>query len=161
MIMLLVYTPEIKVGHPCCYILICCRSANKGMTFLVNGKWNEAHDYKDINQVSDIMQRIKDAGIKTIIVDMSNDAQWTNYWDEFKQMLENIQKICRDKNMQYLILIGAAEFSFGMRKLNVFGKCGFRIQYTGSMDSTVKVAVRTQSTDDCCVSACRYVLGTL
>ena len=117
MIMLLVYTPEIKVGHPCCYILICCRSANKGMTFLVNGKWNEAHDYKDINQVSDIMQRIKDAGIKTIIVDMSNDAQWTNYWDEFKQMLENIQKICRDKNMQYLILIGAAgEFYFWNEK---------------------------------------------
>jgi|WetSurMetagenome_2_1015567.scaffolds.fasta_scaffold130654_2 hypothetical protein len=117
LLMSLVYTPEIKAGHPCCYVLICCRSNNKGMTFLVNGQWLQAHDYKDINQVADILQKISDAGIKTIIVDMSNDSQWTNLWDEFKPMLENIQQVCRKKNMQFLFLIGAAgKFSFWNEK---------------------------------------------
>jgi hypothetical protein len=111
------YTPEIKAGHPCCYVLICCRSTNKGMTFLVNGKWMNAHDYGDISQVKDIMQKIKDAGIKTIIADMSNDSQWTNLWAEFEPMLKNIQQVCREKNMQFFILIGAAgEFSFWNEK---------------------------------------------
>jgi hypothetical protein len=111
------YTPEIKAGHPCCYVLICCRDNNKGMTFLVNGKWMEAHDYRDISQVNDILQKIKEAGIKTIIVDMSNDSQWTNLWTVFEPMLKNIQQACREKNMQFFLLIGAAgEFSFWNEK---------------------------------------------
>ena len=112
-----IMAPEIKAGHPCCYVLICCRDNNKGMTFLVNGKWLEAHDYRDITQVKDILQKISDAGIKTIIVDMSNDSQWTNLWAEFEPMLKNIQQACREKNMQFFLLIGAAgEFSFWNEK---------------------------------------------
>ncbi len=107
----------VRAGHPCCHILICCRSTNKGMTFLVNGKWMEAHDYRDINQVSDILQKIKDAGIQTVIVDMTNNSQWTNLWNEFEPMLNNIQKVCKQKNMQFVIFIGAAgEFSFWNEK---------------------------------------------
>jgi len=132
LLMLLVYTPEIKAGHPCCYVLICCRSTNRGMTFLVNNKWMQAHDYRDINQVSDIMQKICDAGIKTVIVDMSNDSQWTNLWSEFEPMLENIQHVCRNKNMQFFILIGAAgKFSFWNEQAE-------RIWKLGSQDATYR-----------------------
>jgi hypothetical protein len=117
LLLTLIYTPEINAGHPCCHVLICCRSTNKGMTFLVNGKWMEAHDYKDISQVSDILQKINDAGIKTVIVDMTNNSQWTNLWDEFEPMLNNIQQVCRNKDMQFFIFIGAAgEFSFWNEK---------------------------------------------
>jgi hypothetical protein len=128
----LLVTPGVRAGHPCCYVLICCRSTNKGMTFLVNGKWMEAHDYGDIGQVNDILQKIKDAGVKTIIVDMSNDSQWTNLWGEFKPMLDNIRQVCRDKQMQFFILIGAAgEFSFWNEKAE-------RIWNMWSKDSTYR-----------------------
>ena len=113
----LVSTSELMAGHPCCHVLICCRVTNRGMTFLVNGKWLDAHDYGDVNQVADILQKIKDAGIQTVIVDMTNDSQWTNLWNEFEPMLNNIQQVCREKQMQFFIFIGAAgEFSFWNEK---------------------------------------------
>ena len=61
---LISYIPKASVGEPCCHFLICCRSTNDGMKFLINGVWKPAHDYRDINQVSDIIQKIKDTGIK-------------------------------------------------------------------------------------------------
>jgi len=105
---LLIYVPKVKAGEPCCHILICCRSNNDGMTFLVNGNWNPAHDYTDIKQVSDILQKIKDAGVKNVIVDMTNASQWTHLWAQFKPMVNNVQQVCREKNMQFFVFIGAA-----------------------------------------------------
>jgi len=104
---LLSYIPKASAGEPCCHLLICCRSTNDGMKFLVNGKWNPAHDYGDINQVSDIMQKIKEAGVRNVIIDMTNASQWTNLWKEFEPMVNNVQKVCRQKNMQFFIFIGA------------------------------------------------------
>ena len=52
-------------GEPIAHILICCRSNNQGATFLVNGVWNPAHDYTDINVTRSILQHIKNAGINT------------------------------------------------------------------------------------------------
>ena len=100
-------TPIVQAGEPCCHVLICCRSANDAMKFQVNGKWNPAHDYGDINQVRDILQTIKDAGIKTVIVDMTNASQWTNLWKEFEPMVNNIQQVCGEKKMHYFLFIGA------------------------------------------------------
>jgi len=98
----------INAGEPCCHLLICCRSNNNGIKFQVNGEWNPAHNYGDINQVQDILQKIKDAGIHTVIVDMTNASQWTKYWDEFEPMINNIQKVCGEKQMQYFLFIGAS-----------------------------------------------------
>lgn len=107
-LILLVIIPDLKAGHPCAHILICCRENNAGIKFLVNGKWIEHHNYKDVEQVSDILQKIKDAGIKTVIVDMTNESQWEQYWDEFEPMVDNIQQVCRQKELQFFLFIGAA-----------------------------------------------------
>ena len=99
--------------HAVCFVLICCREANRGIKFLVKNRWNPAHDYNDISQVEDIMQKIKDAGINTVCIDMTNDSQWMQLWDTYKPMVDNIQRICRDKKMQFFLFIGAAgEMSF-------------------------------------------------
>ena len=108
LLLLLVSLPEVKAGVPACHVLICCRETNKGMKFLVNGKWLEAHDYKDINQVSDVMQKIKDGGIRVVIIDMTNEVQWTQYWSDYKLMVNNIQQVCIKKKMQFIVFIGAA-----------------------------------------------------
>ena len=105
---ILAAVPTVKAGEPCCHILICCRSNNDGMTFLINGQWNPAHDYTDIDQVSDVLQKIRDAGIRTVIIDMTNASQWTNLWDKFEPMVNNIRKVCSQKQMKYIIFIGAA-----------------------------------------------------
>lgn len=129
---IVVYLAKVKAGVPCAHILICCRENNKGMTFLVNGKWNGAHDYKDINQVSDVLQKIKDAGINIVIVDMTNESQWNQYWDLFKPMVNNIQQVCRQKNMQFILFIGAAgSFSDWNEKAE-------RIWKTWAKDSTYR-----------------------
>lgn len=106
--MLFFYLPQSKAGIPCAHILICCRESNKGIKFSVNGKWNEAHDYSDRKQVSDVLQKIKDAGIKIVIIDMTNDSQWNQYWEIYKPMVDNIQQVCKEKKMQFVIFIGAA-----------------------------------------------------
>jgi hypothetical protein len=105
---LVFYMPQSKAGIPCTHILICCRESNKGIKFSVNGKWNEAHDYSDRRQVSDVLQKIKDAGIRIVIIDMTNDSQWNQYWKIYKPMVENIQQVCKEKKMQFVIFIGAA-----------------------------------------------------
>lgn len=108
LIPLFFYFPKSKAGIPCAHIMICCRENNKGMTFLMNGKWNPAHDYSDISQVSDVLQKIKDAGINIVIIDMTNDSQWNQYWKIYKPMVDNIQQVCKKKKMQFIIFIGAA-----------------------------------------------------
>ncbi len=102
-----VFTFKLKAGEPCCHIMPCCKGCNKGMTFLVNGEWNPAHDYGDINQVRDIFFKIKNAGINSVIVDMTNPSQWTYLWSQFQPIMNNIQQVCREKNMKFFILIGA------------------------------------------------------
>ncbi len=93
-------------GHPCAHILICCRSENKGVTFEVNGEFIANHDYGDINQVRDILQKIKDAGIQSVIVDMTNPSQWLRLWGEFEPMVDNVAQVCREKQMQFFLHIG-------------------------------------------------------
>ena len=105
---LFLYSPVIKAGEPCCHVLICCRSNNDGIKFQINKEWNPAHNYGDISQVRDILQRIKDAGIYTVIVDMTNASQWTNLWNEFEPMVNNIQQVCQEKEMHYFLFIGAS-----------------------------------------------------
>lgn len=106
-ILLLIPPGNLKAGEPVCHIMICCKACNNGVSFLVNGEWNGNHDYGDINQVRDILQKIKDTGIKTVIIDMTNPSQWTIFWNIFKPMVDNIQLVCREKEMQFFIFIGA------------------------------------------------------
>ena len=108
LILMMVGIPEMKAGEPCCHILICCRSNNKGMKFYINGEWLEAHDYKDIKQVEGVLQHIKDAGINTVIIDMTNPSQWTRFWDEYEPMVDNVEQACRKMDMEFFIFIGAA-----------------------------------------------------
>ena len=110
---------NVKAGEPCCHILICCRGNNDGMTFLVDGKWNPAHDYRDINQVLNILQKIKDAGVNNVIIDMTNASQWTNLWPIYQPMVNNVQLACRQKNMQFFIFIGAAFTEPDKKKLTM------------------------------------------
>jgi hypothetical protein len=99
---------------PITHIMVCCRDANMGTTFLVNGKWNPAHDYSDINQVRDILQKIKDAGINIVSIDFTNPSQWNTgdvkgeplLWSMFHPMLLNIAQVCKEKNMQYFLFLG-------------------------------------------------------
>ncbi len=104
-----------------CHLLICCRSNNKGTKFLVNGEWNASHDYRDISQVRDIMQKIKEAGVNVVSVDFTNPPEWEGAdggkihidgqsdglnWAGYGKMLDNIVKVCKEKNMQFMIFIG-------------------------------------------------------
>lgn len=105
---------------PACHLLVCCRvGANLGTTFLINGQWNPAHDYRDIDQVRDILQKVKEAGIRVVSVDFTNPNEWemgeggplhmegaSQDWDQFKPMLDNIAKVCTEKGMEYFIFIG-------------------------------------------------------
>lgn len=105
---LLFITTTVKAGHPCSHILICCRTTNEGIKFFVNGKWEPDHDYRDIEVVRDILHKIKDAGVNTVIIDMTNSSQWNQYWDIFEPMLDNIEQVCIEKEMQYFMFIGAS-----------------------------------------------------
>ena len=105
---------------PVCHLLICCRSANSGTTFLVNGEWNPAHDYRDIDQVRDILQKVKDAGVNVVSVDFTNPPEWEMgegglihqgrgdglNWPGYGKMLDNIVTVCHEKDMQFIIFIG-------------------------------------------------------
>jgi len=108
-----------KKPVPVTHLLICCRNTNAGTTFLVNDEWNPAHDYTDIDQVRDIMQKIKDAGINVVSVDFTNPPEWEmgeggaihlpgvqEGWSQFGKMLDNIVAVCREKDMQFMIFIG-------------------------------------------------------
>lgn len=94
-------------GHPCAHVLICCRGSNNGTTFEVNGSMIPNHDYADIGHARDILQKIKDAGIQTVIIDMTNASQWTNLWREYEPKVDNIRKVTLEKGMTYFVFIGA------------------------------------------------------
>ncbi|MEY3896405.1 MAG: hypothetical protein RLZZ214_1925, partial [Verrucomicrobiota bacterium] len=94
-------------GHPCAHVLICCRGSNNGTTFEVNGSMIPNHDYSDIGQTRDILQKIKDAGIQTVIIDMTNASQWTNLWRTYEPKVDNIRKVTQEKGMTYFVFIGA------------------------------------------------------
>lgn len=112
--------PKTQKGPvPVCHLLICCRNMNSGSTFLVQDQWNPAHDYKDIDQVRDILQKVKDAGINVVSVDFTNPPEWEMgeggaihlegvhpAWNEFGKMLDNIVTVCHEKEMEFLIFIG-------------------------------------------------------
>lgn len=109
---------EPEQSIPVTHILVCCRSANDGARFLVNGKFVENHDYGDIEQCRDILQKIKDAGINTISVDFTNPSQWdlptkdsegediNLYYKEFFPMLDNVAQVCKEKDMTFFIFLG-------------------------------------------------------
>lgn len=100
--------PSVAIaGHPCAHILICCRESNNGTAFEVNGKWNLSHNYSDIEQTRDILQKIKDAGIQTVIIDMTNASQWTQLWATYEPKVDNIRKVTLEKDMTYFVFIGA------------------------------------------------------
>lgn len=114
------YVPS--VPHTCtpvCHIMPCCRTNNAGTRFLVNGSWNAAHDYQNINEVRGILQNIKDAGINVISIDFTNASQWDDFgqsalhsgdggefWYKFGPMLNNIVQVCAEKDMKYFLFIG-------------------------------------------------------
>lgn len=96
----------VQAGHPCAHVLICCRGSNRGVTFEVNGKFIENHDYGDIEQVRSILQKLKDAGIQNVIVDMTNPSQWLRLQETFEPMVDNIAAVCREKKMEYFLHVG-------------------------------------------------------
>ena len=99
---------------PVTHIMLCCRSENMGTKFLVNGEWNPDHDYRDISQVRSILQSIKDAGISIVCVDFTNPSQWNTgdvngepqLWSIFEPMLLNVEQVCQEKDMQFIMFIG-------------------------------------------------------
>lgn len=104
-------------GTPVTHVMPCCRNMNNGTKFLVNGQWNPDHDYNDIEQCRDILQKIKDAGINVVSIDFTNPSQWDlPYFDNGKQgenfdamflpMLDNIVKVCAEKDMKFFIFLG-------------------------------------------------------
>lgn len=105
-LLVLLAVSQAFAGHPCAHVLICCRDSGRGVTFEVNGKFNPSHSYGDIEQVRDILQKIKDAGIQTVIVDMTNPSQWMRLRNMFEPMVDNIAQVCREKKMQYFLHIG-------------------------------------------------------
>ncbi len=105
-IILAIPSHNLQAGEPVTGLLICCRGTDMG-PFLVNGKWDPAHDYSDINVVRGILQNIKDAGINIVCIDMTNPSQWTYLWEAFRPMVENVRTVCAEKKMEYFIMIGA------------------------------------------------------
>ena len=99
-------TNIVNAGVPVTGLLLCCRGSDRG-PFLVNEEWNPNHDYSDINQVRSILTHIQDAGINVVCIDMTNPSQWTRLWDIFLPMVENVRMVCKEKNMEYFIMIGA------------------------------------------------------
>ncbi len=94
-------------GFPCVHLLVCCRSANDGTKFLVNGSFTENHDYRIIDHTRSILQSIKDAGIDTVIVDLTNPAQWETLINTHTiPQINNIAQVCREKKMQWFIHYG-------------------------------------------------------
>ncbi len=108
-------------GHPCAHVLICCRSNNNGTTFEINGKMIPNHDYADIEHTRDILQKMKDAGIQTVIIDMTNASQWTNLWSSYEPKVNNIRKVTQEKGMTYFAFIGAQFTSDDVKKRMVPG----------------------------------------
>lgn len=113
------YRPPENLPTLVSYIMPCCRTYNRGTTFLVDGQWHPSHNYGIISHVRDILQKIQDAGINTICIDFSNASQWDDYgesaqhngdggefWQLFRPMLENIVQVCQEKEMKYFFLIG-------------------------------------------------------
>ncbi len=108
-LLLAIAPTKMNAGEPLCHVLICCKGCNDGVSFLIKGEWNSNHDYRNIDVTRDIMQNIKDAGINTIIVDLTNASQWEWLWDDYTlPTLQIIQEVCLEKDMQYLILMGGA-----------------------------------------------------
>lgn len=108
-------------GHPCAHVLICCRGSNNGTTFEINGKMIPNHDYVDIEHTRDILQKMKDAGIQTVIIDMTNASQWTNLWSSYEPKVNIIRKVTREKGMTYFAFIGAQFTSDDVKKRMVPG----------------------------------------
>jgi sialate O-acetylesterase len=110
-------------GEPCAHIMICCKSCNLGVKFLVNDQWNADHNYSDIDTVRDILQKIKDAGITTVIIDMTNYHQWTGGWDnpeeDFKGKVDNVEQVCGEKGMKFFIHLGRNWSSTAMAQLGL------------------------------------------
>ena len=103
---------------PVTYLLLCCRTMNNGTKFQVNGNWEPNHDYRNINTVRDILQKIKDAGINCVGVDFTNPSMWDvpvkdsngnlvdDFSSEFKPMLDNVIKVCQEKDMKWFMFLG-------------------------------------------------------
>jgi hypothetical protein len=112
------YTVEIKAGEPVTHLLICCRSTNRGATWLINEDWNSHHDYRDINVVRDVLQKVKDAGINTVSIDMTNPSMWHSEQQRalHMPMCDNVRTVAAEKGMQYFIFIGG-QISYALQDL--------------------------------------------
>lgn len=121
LLLVLAFPLTVLAGHPCAHVLICCRNNNNGTTFEVNGKMMPAHDYSDIEQTRDILQKIKDAGIQTVIIDLTNASQWTDFWKNYEPKVDNIRKVTLEKGMTYFVFIGAQFTSDDVKKRMVPG----------------------------------------
>lgn len=65
------------------------------------------HDYRNIDHTRDILEKIQAAGIKTVIIDLTNASQWTDHWGKFEPMVNNIRTVTKEKGMTYFAFIGA------------------------------------------------------
>jgi hypothetical protein len=105
---LLMTTPA-RAGVPCCYISCVGEDLAHcyGITFLVNGQFIFC-DYTNLTQMTGMLSKIKAAGIKVVIDDMTNDAQWQggNLWATSQTQIFNIASACNSLGMQYALLIG-------------------------------------------------------
>lgn len=101
------FNSGLRAGEPCTHLLVCCQHCNREVKILINGKWTEKHTYASLDACRDILQKIKDVGINTVIVDMTNRAQWLGAFEKFyRAKIDTIQQVCEEKDMQFFIHIG-------------------------------------------------------
>ena len=105
---MMITTPA-RAGVPCCYISCVGEDLGHchGTTFLVNGQYIFC-DYTNLTQMTGLLSNIKAAGIKVVIVDMTNDSQWQDghLWPKSQIQIANIASACSSLGMQYAFLIG-------------------------------------------------------
>ncbi|MDD3108568.1 MAG: hypothetical protein PHV49_05080, partial [Alistipes sp.] len=116
-------TPEkVQQSIPLTHILICCRSSNEGVIqFKVGDQWITDHDYRNVDHARAILSTIKEAGIHTVIIDLTNPSQWATVpgswpgcvpnegalWETQTQaQIATIEKVCQELDMQFVMFIG-------------------------------------------------------
>lgn len=74
---------------------------SSGSLFFINGQWTPGIDYGDMDQISFVLNKIKDAGISVVCVDCHESEDWGMGTD----CLDIISKACSNAGMEYFILL--------------------------------------------------------
>ncbi len=106
-------------GNGIAHLLVCCRGKNLGTKFLVNGQFIGNHDYNVQSQTDDILQKIKDAGINIVSLDLTNPSQWRTFRPEFEAITLKVIQGCNEKGMQLIMFIGSGYSAAEKMQFNI------------------------------------------